>query len=296
MQVLDYTDPGSGLTYLLRNTLENDHAAAASGEVWRFASSIFVHQGPFNLFVTLATLYTLGIELEEVLGFGTFWAVYYLTAMVGSLADAALSELPVTEGSAASVAGLVGAICVTEVRSWALQEECADRPGNSSSQGLAPEDGEEIQKTEIEVVWGVKYSGLVTTRAARLINICAAVLLACNTLLDVGEVDSTASWYGVACAFWTGLLLTWFAGPRYSVERRPSVSALRGLDGQPVVSSLRQLERGLASALGTNDEKPVVVVVDNTTGTSRQPIVFAVSTVLLGAGLIAFLYVNGSLL
>lgn len=67
-EVLEYAEPGSGLSQSLKDLIINDHAKSAAGEVWRFATCTFLHPTPFQLFLTLATLNTLAFELESLLG------------------------------------------------------------------------------------------------------------------------------------------------------------------------------------------------------------------------------------
>ena len=52
----------------LRDLLANDHAAVAAGDILRLATASFVHDGPFPFFLCLASLATLGTELEALLG------------------------------------------------------------------------------------------------------------------------------------------------------------------------------------------------------------------------------------
>ncbi|GFR45020.1 hypothetical protein Agub_g6331, partial [Astrephomene gubernaculifera] len=102
--------------------LVNDHLAVASGQVPRLATAGFVCGSPLELFMQLATLLTVGAETEALLGPGLFWAVYWLAGMSGGLADAVLSEVPVTGGPANAAAGMVGALAAFYVRNLGLEE------------------------------------------------------------------------------------------------------------------------------------------------------------------------------
>lgn len=53
--------------------------------------------------------------------YGLFWAVFWLSSMTGNLADAALSELPITFGPANPAAGMVGALVAYVVRNWGAE-------------------------------------------------------------------------------------------------------------------------------------------------------------------------------
>ncbi len=53
---------------VLVDGLVNDHLAVAGGQVPRLATSGFVCGSPLELFMVLATLLTVGAELEALLG------------------------------------------------------------------------------------------------------------------------------------------------------------------------------------------------------------------------------------
>jgi membrane associated rhomboid family serine protease len=75
----------------LRANLANDHLAVAAGDALRLFTSAFVTTSVRQLGVTLLCLFTVGAELESLLGSGFFWALLCLSVTAGGFADAALS-------------------------------------------------------------------------------------------------------------------------------------------------------------------------------------------------------------
>jgi membrane associated rhomboid family serine protease len=75
----------------LRANLANDHAAVASGDALRLFTSAFVTTSIRQLGVTLLCLFTVGSELESLIGSGVFWALLCLSVISGGFAEAALS-------------------------------------------------------------------------------------------------------------------------------------------------------------------------------------------------------------
>ncbi|KAF6255877.1 hypothetical protein COO60DRAFT_168960 [Scenedesmus sp. NREL 46B-D3] len=80
--------------------LTNDHAAVASGDTLRLFTAFFVSDSLHQLIIGLLGLATVAAELESLLGYSTFWAVWCVTVLAGSVADAALSGMPITAGPA----------------------------------------------------------------------------------------------------------------------------------------------------------------------------------------------------
>jgi membrane associated rhomboid family serine protease len=105
----------------LRLNLANDHAAVAAGDVLRLFTSAFASDTPRQLGVTLLCIFTVGSELESLVGSGVYWAVLCLSAVAGGLADAAFSPRPLTGGPGPIVAGLVAALLAYHVKNWAVE-------------------------------------------------------------------------------------------------------------------------------------------------------------------------------
>ncbi|GIL60180.1 hypothetical protein Vafri_14810 [Volvox africanus] len=222
---------------ILVDGLVNDHLAVASGQVPRLATAGFVCEGPLELFLQLATLLTVGAEAEALLGYSLFWAVYWLANLGGGLADSAFSELPVTYGPANAAAGMVGALVAYYGRNLGLEERIAaarqavrqrrrqilDGVGSGSmSDTPLPPGRRSLEDTETEVevlpLLSIKISARMSSTAKGLLNVLVALVVAGQGLLDFGDASSSASWIGLIAAFWTGLLLTFGAGPQYDVQ------------------------------------------------------------------------------
>lgn len=61
---------------------------------------------------------TVASELESLLGYSSFWALLSLGSLTGSLADAAFSRLPITQGPGPAVAAVAGALLAYHARNW----------------------------------------------------------------------------------------------------------------------------------------------------------------------------------
>jgi len=81
----------------------------AAGEYWRLLTSMFLHIGAMHLFFNGYALFVLGTELERLLGWGRFLAIYLLSGLFGGLASYALSD-KVSAGASGAIFGLIGAL------------------------------------------------------------------------------------------------------------------------------------------------------------------------------------------
>ena len=84
-------------------------AAAHLYEVLRLFTCAFTSSDVWGLFITLTALLTVGAELEAAIGYPAFWIVAVMSLLAGSVADAAFGALPITQGAAAAVSGIIGA-------------------------------------------------------------------------------------------------------------------------------------------------------------------------------------------
>jgi membrane associated rhomboid family serine protease len=101
--------------------LVNDHTAVAAGDTLRLFTCFFVADTLPQLIISLVALATVAAELESLLGYSTFWAIWCLTVLSGSVADAAFSELPITAGPAAGVAGVAAALLAHHLHNWRIE-------------------------------------------------------------------------------------------------------------------------------------------------------------------------------
>jgi rhomboid protease GluP len=81
----------------------------AAGEYWRLFTAMFLHIGVMHLFFNGYALLVLGTELERLVGWGRFAAIYLLSGLLGSLASYAFSP-SVSAGASGAIFGLIGAL------------------------------------------------------------------------------------------------------------------------------------------------------------------------------------------
>lgn len=238
---LEATD-GDVAAATLRDGLVNDHLAVAGGEMARLATAGFFTDGPFGLFLVLATLLTVGAEAEAMLGYGLFWAVFWLASMTGNLADAAFSELPITFGPANPAAGMVGALVAYVARNWGAEGrlEAARQSSRRLQLGL-----DYPQEQEVEVAPFLKFNVSLSAEARSSFSVLVAMITSAQGLLDIGDAMGSASWIGLLSSFWAGLVLSYLAGPKYEVKFIPNrVSASQ----QKLLQQLQQGPGGIVSA------------------------------------------------
>jgi|1186.fasta_scaffold00114_2 membrane associated rhomboid family serine protease len=88
--------------------------AVADGEYYRLLSSAFVHFGPLHLAFNMYALYLLGGALESYAGSFRFGAIYFISALTGSLGALLLSPDARTGGASGAIFGVMGALFVLE--------------------------------------------------------------------------------------------------------------------------------------------------------------------------------------
>jgi len=81
----------------------------AAGQYWRLLTSMFLHIGLLHLFFNAYALIVIGMELERILGWERFLAVYLLSGLFGGLASYAFS-LNLAAGASGAIFGLIGAL------------------------------------------------------------------------------------------------------------------------------------------------------------------------------------------
>ncbi|RPF55627.1 rhomboid family intramembrane serine protease [Aquisalibacillus elongatus] len=79
------------------------------GEWWRIISSMFLHIGPFHLFMNMIALYYLGDLTEKIYGTKRFFMIYFLAGIFGSVASFATND-SVSAGASGAIFGLFGAL------------------------------------------------------------------------------------------------------------------------------------------------------------------------------------------
>ena len=79
------------------------------GQVWRLATSIFLHAGIVHLFVNMYSLYILGKQMEGFLGRFKFLIVYLGSGILGSLLSVVVHS-SVSVGASGAIFGLLGSL------------------------------------------------------------------------------------------------------------------------------------------------------------------------------------------
>ncbi|HYN68889.1 MAG TPA: rhomboid family intramembrane serine protease [Candidatus Eisenbacteria bacterium] len=105
VSLLAFSQPDEGLIRLL--WLE--HAAVASGELYRLLSVTLVHANFIHLFFNMYALYLLGPVVEGIWGTRLFGLFYLLAAAAASTASFALGPGP-SVGASGAIFGLVGVL------------------------------------------------------------------------------------------------------------------------------------------------------------------------------------------
>ena len=90
---------------------EAQPAGVADGEWYRMLTAAFLHQQIWHLALNMFALWILGNALEPVLGRWRFTALYLLSALGGSAASLATSDV-ISFGASGAVFGLMGALFV----------------------------------------------------------------------------------------------------------------------------------------------------------------------------------------
>ena len=91
--------------------------AVADGQVYRVATSAFLHYGITHLVLNMLVLYFMGPPLEQLLGRVRYGALYGLSALGGSVLVLLLSPLnSATAGASGAIYGLFGATFVVAKR------------------------------------------------------------------------------------------------------------------------------------------------------------------------------------
>lgn len=100
--------PGDEMSPYLR-WAANSTAATPFGEWWRLLVSQFTHYGVVHLAMNMFALYSIGIEVEPVIGRTAVYASYLLTGLAASIGSLIIYQQPVWScGASGSIFGLIG--------------------------------------------------------------------------------------------------------------------------------------------------------------------------------------------
>ncbi len=87
----------------------------AQGEYWRLFSAMFLHIGIMHLAFNGYALVVIGTELERLLGWRRFLAIYILSGLFGGLASYAFSD-SLSAGASGAIFGIIGALAAFFLR------------------------------------------------------------------------------------------------------------------------------------------------------------------------------------
>lgn len=82
----------------------------AQMQLWRLATSAFVHGGALHLGINMFVLSKIGPEIEQQFGAARFVAIYAVAAICGALGSVWFHPLTVDAGASAAVFGIFGAL------------------------------------------------------------------------------------------------------------------------------------------------------------------------------------------
>ena len=80
-----------------------------AGEIWRLATSMFLHIGIVHLVVNMYSLYIIGKQLESFLGRWKFLIVYLGSGIIGSLLSVVVHS-SISAGASGAIFGLLGSL------------------------------------------------------------------------------------------------------------------------------------------------------------------------------------------
>jgi membrane associated rhomboid family serine protease len=105
--------PEDFLVLLHSMALFNPYVVA--GEYWRLFSSMFMHWGIIHLAVNMYALYSIGRELEPVMGKARFALLYFATGIAGGLASLFFNLYAISVGASGAIFGLYGFMIMWQV-------------------------------------------------------------------------------------------------------------------------------------------------------------------------------------
>lgn len=81
-----------------------------TGEVWRLVTGTFLHAGIIHLLVNMYSLYLIGLQIENFIGKYKFLAIYFISAITGSLMSCIIHPGIVSVGASGAIFGLLGSL------------------------------------------------------------------------------------------------------------------------------------------------------------------------------------------
>ena len=86
-----------------------DNAAVMSGEIWRFATAMFVHASILHIFGNMFFLLIFGLRAEDMFDLKEYLAIYFASGLLGGLLSLMLGPSSVSVGASGAIFGVLGA-------------------------------------------------------------------------------------------------------------------------------------------------------------------------------------------
>lgn len=117
-------------------------AIALDGEFYRLATSIFLHGSVMHIFFNMFVLWTIGPQVERILGHARFLVLYLVAGLGGAVVSYTFSDpRTVSVGASGAIFGLMGALVVVGRRRGSPRGVEARRNGSPGQQGQRQGNG-----------------------------------------------------------------------------------------------------------------------------------------------------------
>jgi len=110
-------------------------AIALDGQFYRLATSVFLHGSVMHIFFNMFVLWTIGPQVERILGHARFLVLYLAAGLGGAVASYAFSDpRTISVGASGAIFGLMGALVVVGRRRGKARGVEARRNGGNGQQ------------------------------------------------------------------------------------------------------------------------------------------------------------------
>ena len=117
-------------------------AIALDGEFYRLATSIFLHGSVMHIFFNMFVLWTIGPQVERILGHARFLVLYLVAGLGGAVVSYTFSDpRTVSVGASGAIFGLMGALVVLGRRRGSPRGVEARRNGSPGEQSQRQGNG-----------------------------------------------------------------------------------------------------------------------------------------------------------
>ena len=82
------------------------------GEYWRLLTSNYIHIGFIHLLFNMWCLYSIGSELEELIGSNYFMLIYSISGIIGSISSCFINYNIVGAGASGAIFGISGSLLI----------------------------------------------------------------------------------------------------------------------------------------------------------------------------------------